>query len=145
MATAPQTPVVTHEAYIKNGLLYNNFYGEFTSEKSYDVQKRSLELLGEKKIDRIPIIVYLKDIDKSGFKLSMSSYGKVIAGFDLIKRASGIWIVNNNPDVKKIASLVSKVFFSNHLRIVDTLEEAEKEAGKLVTASESILEQTSEN
>jgi len=131
---------LSHRAYIENGILYLEFINQISAQNVLDNQIEALKLLNEQKIKTIPVVVILKDIDKTGFKIPMGSFGKAIRGFDLVKRASAIWIVGAKGEVKNVVSLMNRVFFSGRMYLVDTVEEAQKNARQFLSDSESILE-----
>ncbi len=134
------TTSASHRAWIADGILYHEYVGELTTSAVLDVELKSIQLLKEQRIQTAPGIVLLKNIDKTNFKLKAADYGKVFAGFDLIKRTSAIWIVGAKDDVKKSISVINKIFFGNRMYLVDTLQEAQDAARTLLSSSEPILE-----
>jgi len=120
--------------------LYHEYIGEITAAAVLDVQGKSIELLKTNNIQRIPIIIILKNIDKTNFKLPIGDYAKAISGFDLVKHVSGAWIVGASDEVKKIIGVINKFFFAGRMHFASTLQEAQVAAHQFAATSESILE-----
>jgi len=133
-----QTP--QDKAYIKNGILYQEYIGGVAINNILDAEKTSLELIKQQGKNTVPLIIIMKDFDKSPFKIGMADYAKAIRGLGLISHISGIWLIVDSEEAKKGIALVNKTFLGNRMHVVDTLEEAQLAAQALITSTEAILE-----
>src|SRR6266403_1529758 len=71
-----------YKAWIENGILYHEYEDELTLSGVLAAEKKSLFLLDEHGIHMLPVIICLKHIDKTRFKLTMGDYGRVLSLFD---------------------------------------------------------------
>jgi|GEM_PF-3415329 len=131
----------SRRAYIKDGIMYNEFVGEITLSAILDVEVQAIALIRKNNIKTIPVIDVLIDIDKTNLKLHLSDYSKAVASVDLLRHISHSWMVGAHGEVRKVAEVIGKIFLSNNLSIVDTLEEAESAARELINSEKTILDE----
>lgn len=100
-------------AWIEDGILYNKYTGEVTLEKLLDVEKQSVDLIRQNKINLVPAIIDFTDADDNIVNLHFSDYGKVVSAYkEQINLESGIWIVGTGSNTGKFAKIVSDMFFN---------------------------------
>jgi hypothetical protein len=134
------TKLQTRRAWVDGGVLYIEFQKEITLPAILEIQKKSMDLLNEGQIKVLPIIVILKNISRDQYKLRMADYGKIVGAFNFVEHISSLWVVGPDEEVKRFVGVANKLYFSNKLRVVDTLKEAQDAAQHFVSSTESILE-----
>jgi hypothetical protein len=130
-----------NKAWLKDGILYSEIHGTVTLDDLVDLQRQGVELIKLHNIGTAPNINIMTDAKGVDFKIKLSEFGKVITSIDTIKHASGIWIVGADEELRKRNEHFIKLFFGGGIGYVDTLEQAEAEARKLLGNDLSVLEQ----
>jgi len=130
------------KVWIEDGVLYSKFSGELSLETILDAQKQTLELLKQNKINVIPTIIDITEMDEASMKLHLSDLGKIfMSANDVTKHESGIWIVGTKESGRKLSSIVSKLFLNNRLQQAENMAVAQAAAKASIGQSDPILEQ----
>jgi|GEM_PF-2476721 len=129
-----------YKAWIEDGILFHKYQDELTLPVVLEAERKSLALLSSSGSRILPIIVFLQNIDKDRYKLTMADYGRVLSTFDLAKHASGVWIVGVADEVKQTIITIGNYFLVNRIFFADNLEEAKKAAKSFTFSSHSILD-----
>ncbi len=130
----------SYRVYIKDGIMYHEFDGEFSLDAALGVQEQAFAMLREKDIQLIPLIVYLNGVDKAKFNLHMKDYARAVTSMDFIRHASDIWLVDTKGQLKTIANIVNTVFFGGRMHLVDSLKQAQEGAHAAIAERDPILE-----
>ncbi len=129
-----------HRAWIDDGILYHEYHGEISIHNALDMEKQSLDLIREHKINIIPAVVILKEVEGAGIKFSPADWGKAVSAISIVSQISGVWVVGANEGVQKAFDLVNKLFVNNGIKFVASLAEAQAAAQKARSSKLSILD-----
>jgi len=116
---------IPNKAWFKNGILYNEIHGVINLATMLDLVKLDKELIIQNNLKLVPSIHILTDTSGEDFKIKPSEYGKLIIAGNILMFYSGIWVVGADNELREKSKIIQKLFFSEKLRWVDTLDQAE--------------------
>ncbi len=128
----------SYKVWIEDGILYNEYHGKISIDTVLEVEKKSVELITQEKIQLIPSIVTF-DVKDEDFQLNVSSWGKIVSGFHLLNYLSCIVVIKVSERIKKILSIPDHVFLKNRIKYADNLEEAKEIIGTVNENKESLI------
>jgi hypothetical protein len=131
-------------AWVKNGILYNEHINRVTLADVLEVAKKSVEILNQYKIQTAPLIEIYRNIDKATFQLTLPDYSKIILSLELIERISKAWVVDVPAEVRDLMKPLSEAFLGGHMHFADTLKQAQAEAKLYISDQTPILERAQE-
>lgn len=130
----------THLSWIDNGILYHEYQNELTLTRVLEAEKESLALLSKHNLQIVPMIVLLRDLDKTQFKLTFADYGRVLCTFDIARHTAGIWIIGVPEEVKATIVTINKYFLIHQIFFAENLKEAQEAAHQVQFSTKSILD-----
>lgn len=130
-----------YKVYIRDDIFHYEFYHILSIDSVLESEKMAFKLLQENHINLIPAIIQFKDMDEDNVRASLLDLGKVVTMHDIMKYNSGLWFVQARGQIRKMSEMLNTVFLGGKAKFVDTLEQAEAEAGKVRDSGIPILEQ----
>jgi len=129
------------KVFVEGDACFFVYFDELSTRSILSSQAQAVKVLNEQKIDIVPFIIDLSNIDDQGVKVEVRDFGKIISSQALFTRCSGVWIVGTKGITKVLATILNKTFLEGRIHLVDSLEEAKTEAKELKHVKIPMLEQ----
>jgi len=126
--------------WMNDGILYAEYINSMSTPQIVKREEIAVKMLNDAKIEIIPFILILKNIDRSSLSIKLSDWGKILNANGFMKRVTGIWVVGAPNSLKFYVLPIISPFFGKRFYFIDSLEEAVKQAKKSNASDSSLLE-----